>query len=50
MDRSEGINQYLKNLSITPIDIKQNQLNVWSQVGLFNPVKLDPYGEEKSND
>ena len=50
MDRSDGINQNLKNLSITPINIKQNQLNVWSQGGLFNPAKLDPYGQEKSND
>ena len=29
-DKSEEINQYLKNVSITPIDINQNQRGTWS--------------------
>ena len=45
--RSEEINQYLTNVSITPIGIKQNQLNVWTQNGVFNQAKLDLYGEGK---
>ena len=40
-DRAEDINQYLKNVSITPIDIKQEQLNVWTHNTLFDPSKLD---------
>ena len=47
-DRSEEIIQYLENVNITPIDIKQNQLNVWAQNGVFNPAKLDLYGESKT--
>ena len=27
----EGINQYLRNISISPIDIKQEQWNVWAE-------------------
>ena len=46
-DRSEEISQYLENVNTTPIDIKQNQLNVWAQNGVFNPAKLDLYGESK---
>ena len=45
--RSEEINQYLKNVSISPIDVKQKQLNAWTQNGQFDPSKLDFYGEEK---
>ena len=29
-DRSEEINQYLNNVSISPIDITQKQLGGWS--------------------
>ena len=46
--RSEEINQYLKYVSISPIDVKQKQLNAWTQNGQFDPSKLDFYGEEKS--
>ena len=46
-DKFEEINQYLKNISIAPIDIKQNQLNVWAQNGAFNPAKLDLYEDKK---
>lgn len=40
-DRSEEINQYLQNFSITPINIKQQQQNAWAQNGVFKPAKLD---------
>ena len=46
-DRSKDVNQYLKNGSITPLDIKQDQLNVWAQNSNFDPAKLDMYGGEK---
>ena len=46
-DRSEEVNQYLKNVSTTEIDIKQQQLNVRAAGGHFNPAKLNLYGEEK---
>ena len=46
-DRLEEINQYLNNVSISPIDIKQGKLNVWSAGSNFNPAKLDLYGEQK---
>ena len=39
-DRSEEINQYLRNVSIFSIDITQEQLNVW--VWLFFAVLLVP--------
>ena len=29
-DRSEEINKYLNNVSVTPVDISQNQLNTWA--------------------
>ena len=29
-DRSEEINKYLNNVSVTPTDISQNQLNTWA--------------------
>ena len=46
-DRSEEIHQYLKNVSILPIDIKQNQLNVWTDNSVFDPSKLDLFGHVK---
>ena len=46
-DWVEGISQYLKNVSITPIDIKQEQLNVWADNTLFDPSKLDLIDVEK---
>ena len=47
MDRSEEINQCLKNLSITPIDIKQEQLNVWHDNTSFDPSTLDYFALDK---
>ena len=46
-DRSEEINQYLKNVSITPIDINQNQRDTWSGTN-FDPSKLDLFGLVKN--
>lgn len=46
-DRTEDINQYLKNVSIFPIDIKQEQLDVWAENTPFNPAKLDLFGSGK---
>ena len=46
-DCSEEVNQYLKNVSITPLDITQEQLNVWAQNSHFDPAKLDMYGGGK---
>ena len=45
-DRSEEINQYLKNVNISPIDINYGQLNAWSAESNFNPAKLDQCGEK----
>ena len=30
-DRSGEINQYMKNVFLTPVDIKQEQFNTWSE-------------------
>ena len=46
-DRSEEINQDLKNVSILPIDIKQDQLNVWADNSIFDPSKRDLFGHAK---
>ena len=46
-DSSEGINKYLNNVSISPIEITQQQLNSWSETP-FDPSKLDTYGIEKN--
>ena len=46
-DRSEDINQYLKNVSISPIDITQKQFDDWAGCE-FNPAKLDLFGPDKS--
>ena len=47
-NRSEDINQYLKNVSISPIDITQKQFDDWAGYE-FNPAKLDLFGPDKSN-
>ena len=46
-DRSEEINKYLNNVSVTPIDISQNQLNTWAETD-FNPAELDLFGMNKA--
>ena len=46
-DRLEEINQYLNNISISPIDISQKQLDTWSGAK-FDPSKLDLFGLEKN--
>ena len=46
-DRNEDINQYLKNVSIFPIDITQKQFHDWGSCE-FNPAKLDLFGPDKS--
>ena len=42
-DRGESINQYLKNVSISPLDVeKKKQLDNWCGVGVdFDPSKLE---------
>ena len=45
-DRSEDSNQYLNNVSISPIDITQPQLSDWA--GKFDPSKPDLFVLEKS--
>ena len=40
-DRSETVNQYLNIISISPLDIKQEQLNAWAGNVVFNLQKLD---------
>ena len=40
-DRSETVNQYLNNISVSPLDIKQEQLNAWADNVAFNPQNLD---------
>ena len=46
-DRSEEVNQYLNNDSITPIDINRNQVDTWSGTS-FNPSKFDFFDLEKN--
>ena len=46
-DRSEENNQYLKIVSITPIDIRQEQFDVWANNTPFDPSKFDFFGLEK---
>ena len=46
-DRNEEINKYLNNVSISPIDVFQEQLNNWAGVE-FNPSKLDLFGIDKA--
>ena len=45
-DRSDDINQYLNNVSISLIDITQYQSNNWAGTK-FDPSKLDLFGLEK---
>ena len=41
-DRSADINQYLKNVSISPFDVTKKQLDIWTGSGQeFIPSKLD---------
>lgn len=47
MDRSEEINQHHQNVSITTIDVKQEQLNVWAENTLLHPSNHDSFGLEK---
>ena len=46
-NRSEDINQYLKNVSISPIDITQKKFDEWAGCE-FNPAKLNLFGPDKS--
>ena len=46
-NRSEEINKYLNNVSITPIDDSQDQLNTWAET-VFNPAELDLFGMNKT--
>ena len=46
-DRLEEINKYLNNVSVTPIDISQNQLNTWAETD-FNPAELNLLGMNKA--
>ena len=46
-DRSEEINQYLKNVSTTLIDIKQEQLKVWHDSTPFGQSSLHSFGLNK---
>ena len=39
-DRSKEINQYLKNVSISPFDITQKQLDIWAGSS-FVPSKIE---------
>ena len=41
--RSEGINQYMNNVSICPVDMTQSQLNDWAGTS-FDPSKLVWFG------
>lgn len=45
-DRSEEINQYLKNVSISPVDIKREEFDKWASQE-FDPLQLDLYGNHK---
>ena len=44
--RSKEINKYLNNVSISPIDLSQQQLNMWAGTS-FDPSKLDLYGPDE---
>ena len=46
-DRSEDINHYLKNGSISPTDITQKQFDDWASCE-FNSAELDLFGPDKS--
>ena len=46
-DRNEDKNKFLKNVSVSPIDITQQQFNKWAGVE-FNPAKLDFFEVHKT--
>ena len=46
-DRCEDITKYLKNVSISPNDITQEQFNDWPGCE-FNTAKLDLFGADKT--
>ena len=46
-DRCEDITKYLKNVSISPNDITQEQFNDWAGCE-FNTAKLDLFGADKT--
>ena len=47
-DRSEEVNKFLNNISITHIDITQNDFNQWLEKGQsFEPHQLVLYSEKK---
>ena len=47
-DRSETVNKYLSNISISPLDIKQEQLNCWADNVKFDPQKLDFFDVDRN--
>ena len=47
-DCCENINQYMNNVSLIPIDIKQSQFNAWADNSSFTPFHLDMSGLNKS--
>ena len=46
-DRSEEINKYLNNVSVTSVNISQTQLNTWAEID-FNPAEFDLFGMNKT--
>lgn len=46
-DRGKDINQFVNNMSLTPIDIKQRQINAWADNSSFSPSHLDMSGLDK---
>ena len=46
-DKNEDKNKFLKNVSISPIDITQQQFNKWAGVE-FNSTKLDFFEVHKT--
>lgn len=49
-DGSEENNQYRKSVSITPIDIRQELLDIWADNTSFDPSKLLFFGLWKNNE
>ena len=46
-DQSEEINKYLNNVSVSPIDITQDQLNTSTNSRDVDPAELDLFGVNK---
>ena len=44
-DRSEEINQYLKNVTISCVDIEKEEFDKWTSQE-FDPSQLDLYGNQ----